>query len=221
MYVLSTGLLLWASGLLAACTLPDMRKTEKSPDKNQTMTTDTGMVSTDTATFGAGCFWCTEAQFLLLEGVQSVISGYSGGHTENPTYEQVCSGNTGHAEVTQITFNPSIISYDELLEAFWASHDPTQLNRQGNDIGTQYRSVIFYHNETQRATAAAYKQRLNEEHIYDKTVVTAIQPFHQFWKAEAYHQDYYNRNPQQSYCALVVQPKVEKFRKIFKDRLRK
>ncbi|MBS1782154.1 MAG: peptide-methionine (S)-S-oxide reductase MsrA [Bacteroidetes bacterium] len=174
----------------------------------------------DTATFGAGCFWCTEAQFQQLEGVVKVESGYSGGSVENPTYKQVCSGNTGHAEVSNIYFDPSKISYDELLAAFWVAHDPTQLNRQGNDVGTQYRSVIFYHNEEQRKKAENYKQKLNQEHAFNGEIVTEISPFTKFFKAENYHQNYYNDNSSQSYCVWVVQPKLDKFRKVFKDKLK-
>ncbi|MBS1777250.1 MAG: peptide-methionine (S)-S-oxide reductase MsrA [Bacteroidetes bacterium] len=174
----------------------------------------------DTATFGAGCFWCTEAQFQQLDGVVKVESGYSGGAIENPTYKQVCSGNTGHAEVSNIYFDPSKISYDELLAAFWVAHDPTQLNRQGNDVGTQYRSVIFYHNEEQRKKAESYKQKLNQEHAFNGEVVTEISPFTKFFKAENYHQNYYNDNSSQPYCVWVVQPKLDKFRKVFKDKLK-
>ncbi|MBS1589945.1 MAG: peptide-methionine (S)-S-oxide reductase MsrA [Bacteroidetes bacterium] len=174
----------------------------------------------DTATFGAGCFWCTEAQFQQLDGVVKVESGYSGGTIENPTYKQVCSGNTGHAEVSNIYFDPSKISYDELLAAFWVAHDPTQLNRQGNDVGTQYRSVIFYHNEEQKKKAESYKQKLNQEHAFNGEVVTEISPFTKFFKAENYHQNYYNDNSSQPYCVWVVQPKLDKFRKVFKDKLK-
>jgi len=181
-------------------------------------TTDSGL---DTATFGAGCFWCTEAQFQQLEGVVKVESGYSGGQVDNPTYKQVCSGTTGHAEVTNVYYDPSKISFDELLAAFWQSHDPTQLNRQGNDVGTQYRSVIFYHNAEQKAKAESYKQKLNEEHAYNKPVVTDISPFTKFYVAEDYHQNYYNENGSEPYCRFVIQPKLEKFQKVFKDKLKK
>ncbi|HRH67305.1 MAG TPA: peptide-methionine (S)-S-oxide reductase MsrA [Bacteroidia bacterium] len=173
----------------------------------------------DTATFGGGCFWCTEAQFQLLDGVTGVQSGYAGGSVKNPGYKEVCTGLTGHAEVIQVTFDTSKISYDELLEAFWTSHDPTQLNRQGNDIGTQYRSVIFYHNENQHQLAEAYKQKLNASGAYDKPVVTEISPITTFYKAEDYHQNYFNQNGDQSYCRFVVAPKVEKFKKVFKEKL--
>jgi peptide-methionine (S)-S-oxide reductase len=173
------------------------------------------------ATFGSGCFWCTEAVFERLKGVESVLSGYSGGSVKNPTYEEVCRGNTGHAEVIQITFNPEIISYDELLEIFWKTHDPTTLNRQGADIGSQYRSVIFYHNEEQKKKALAYKAEISSAGIWKDPVVTEIVPFEEFFEAEKYHQDYYANNPDAGYCAFVITPKLEKFEKIFKKKLKK
>ncbi len=176
---------------------------------------------TDTATFGTGCFWCTEAIFERLDGVVKVISGYSGGHVANPTYEEVCNGTTGHAEACQIIYNPAKISYDELLEVFWKTHDPTTLNRQGNDVGTQYRSVIFYHNDEQKEKAAHYKEALDKSGSWDKPVVTAIEPYTNFYSAEAYHQNYYSTNPDQMYCRFVIRPKLEKFEKVFKDRLKK
>lgn len=175
----------------------------------------------DTATFAEGCFWCTESFFQQLRGVKKVVSGYSGGFTPNPTYEEVCSGTTGYAETCNIIYDPKEISYDMLLEAFWESHDPTTLNRQGNDIGTQYRSVIFYHNEMQKEKAEKYKQKLNAEGAYDKPVVTAIEPYKNFYAAENYHQDYYERNPNQPYCQIVIRPKLEKFKKVFKDELKR
>jgi peptide-methionine (S)-S-oxide reductase len=152
--------------------------------------------------------------------VEKVESGYSGGQVANPTYKEVCNGTTGHAEVTNIYYDPAVISYDELLAAFWTSHDPTQLNRQGNDVGTQYRSVIFYHNDEQKQKAEEYKKKLNDEKAWGKPVVTEISPFTTFYKAEDYHQNYYNQNADQPYCTFVVQPKVEKFRKVFKDKLK-
>lgn len=172
------------------------------------------------ATFGAGCFWCTEAQFQQLKGVNKVESGFSGGHTDNPTYKDVCTGSTGYAEVCNIYYDPAIISFDELLAAFWTCHDPTQLNRQGNDVGTQYRSVIFYHDEEQHQKALAYKNKLNEEKAWDKPVVTEISPFRKFYVAEDYHQNYYNDNKTQPYCQFVVGPKVDKFKKVFKNKLK-
>lgn len=172
------------------------------------------------ATFGSGCFWCTEAIFERLNGVVKVVSGYAGGTVENPTYEEVCSGTTGHAEVTQITYNPEVITYDELLEVFWKTHDPTTLNHQGNDVGTQYRSVIFYHNEEQKQLAEKYKEELNKSGAWDKPIVTEISPLTNFFSAEGYHQDYYENNPKQGYCAFVIAPKVEKFEKVFKNKLK-
>lgn len=177
-------------------------------------------VKMDTATFGAGCFWCTEAVFKSLKGVYKVTSGYSGGHKENPTYEEVCTGTTGHAEVTQIEFNPAEIKFDELLEVFWRTHDPTTLNRQGADVGTQYRSIIFYHNDEQKKTAEYYKDKLGQEKIWDNPVVTEITKFEKFYPAEDYHQDYYANNPNQGYCAFVITPKVEKFKKLFASKLK-
>ena len=175
---------------------------------------------TETATFGGGCFWCTEAIFSSLKGVQSVESGYSGGKTKNPTYKEVCTGETGHAEVIQITFDPKVISFHELLEVFWETHDPTTLNRQGADIGTQYRSVIFYHSLEQKAIAEKYKAELNKENVFNKPVVTEITAFDRFYKAEDYHQEYFANHPNQGYCQIVIVPKLEKFRKIFKDKLK-
>lgn len=174
----------------------------------------------DTATFGAGCFWCVEAQFQLLDGVISVTSGYMGGEVKNPTYKQVCTGTTGHAEIIQIMYDPNKISYDELLAAFWQAHDPTQLNRQGNDVGTQYRSVIFYHDKNQQELAEKYKKELNASGAWDKPIVTEISPATTFYKAEGYHQNYFNENGSESYCQYVIQPKVEKFKKVFKEKLK-
>ena len=172
------------------------------------------------ATFGAGCFWCVEAIFQRVEGVEKVVSGYSGGQVKNPTYKEVCTGTTGHAEVCQLTFDPSIVSYEELLEIFWKTHDPTTLNRQGNDIGTQYRSAIFYHNEQQKEIAISYKKKLNEANAFGKPIVTEIVPFKEMYKAEDYHQNYFNENGTQPYCNFVILPKVEKFEKIFKEKLK-
>jgi len=172
------------------------------------------------ATFGNGCFWCTEAIFERLNGVQKVVPGYSGGHVENPTYEQVCTGTTGHAESIQITYDPSKIAYDSLLEVFWKTHDPTTRNRQGNDVGPQYRSVVFYHDAEQKRLAESYKSKLESERIWDRPIVTEIVQFSQFWPAEDYHRNYYNNNPSKAYCSLVITPKIEKFKKVFKDRLK-
>ncbi|MCR1811265.1 peptide-methionine (S)-S-oxide reductase MsrA [Sulfurospirillum sp. hDNRA2] len=167
------------------------------------------------ATFGGGCFWCLEAVFEETRGVVDVISGYAGGQTSSPTYEQVCSGNTGHAEVVQITFDPKLISYEALLKIFWLIHDPTTLNRQGNDVGTQYRSVIFYHNETQKTQAEASMKAFASK--FTKPIVTEIKPLEVFYKAEAYHQNYFKNNPNQGYCMFVVSPKVEHFKHEYKD----
>lgn len=174
----------------------------------------------ETATFGNGCFWCTEAIFKSLKGVETVESGYSGGKIKNPTYREVCSGLTGHAEVIQITFDPSVITYDELLEVFWETHDPTTPNRQGADVGTQYRSAVFYHTPEQKEAAEKYKAELNKQNVYNKPVVTEITPFDKFYKAEDYHQNYYANNPTQGYCQMIIVPKLEKFRKVFKDKLK-
>lgn len=170
------------------------------------------------ATFGAGCFWCVEAIFQEIDGVASVVSGYSGGSIKNPSYKEVCTGRTGHAEVIQIEFDPEIVSYETLLEAFFLSHDPTQLNRQGADVGTQYRSVIYYHTRSQQMLAEEKKRQLNATHAYGSPVVTEISAFDVFYPAEDYHQDYYAANPTQPYCARVVGPKLEKFRKVFKQK---
>ncbi len=175
----------------------------------------------DTATFGAGCYWCTEAQFQQLKGVEKVESGFAGGEKPHPSYKEVCTGSTGHAEVCNIYYDASVISFDELLAAFWTCHDPTTLNRQGADVGTQYRSAIFYHNEMQHQKADAYKKKLNEEKVFDNPVVTEIAPFTAFYKAEDYHQNYYNENGEQRYCQFVIRPKVEKFQKVFKEKLKK
>lgn len=177
-------------------------------------------MKTDTATFGNGCFWCTEAIFQDLKGVLKVTSGYSGGRLKNPTYKEVCSGLTGHAECLQIIFNPDEITFEELLEVFWKTHDPTTLNRQGNDVGTQYRSVIFYHDEKQKQLAEHYKKELEEAKIFNNPIVTEITAFDVFYPAENYHQEYYNLNGQEPYCQYVIRPKVEKFRKVFKEKLK-
>lgn len=172
-----------------------------------------------TATFGNGCFWCTEAIFLRLKGVESVKSGYSGGYVVDPTYKAVCAGETGHAEVIQLVFDDELISFSEVLEVFWNTHDPTTLNRQGNDIGTQYRSVIFYHDEKQRTEAIAYKTQLSDDKVWNDPIVTEITPFEKFYPAEDYHQDYLASHSNEPYCTFVVRPKVSKFEKRFADKL--
>jgi peptide-methionine (S)-S-oxide reductase len=173
-----------------------------------------------TATFGGGCFWCTEAVFQQLKGVDKVVSGYMGGHTENPTYQQICRGDTGHAEVIQIEYEPSKVAFETLLEIFWKTHDPTTLNRQGPDRGTQYRSVVFYHSEEQQALAEKYKQKLDSAGVYDNPIVTEIMLASKFYPAEEYHQDYFNRNPNDRYCNAMIPQKLEKLQQVFGDRLK-
>ncbi len=175
----------------------------------------------ETASFGAGCFWCVEAVFQRLNGVSKVVSGYMGGHVKNPTYREVCNGDTGHAEIAQITFDPSVVTFEEMLEVFWYTHDPTTLNRQGNDAGTQYRSVIFFHNEEQKRLAELYKKKLTDAKLWPDPIVTEISPLAEFYPAEDYHQNYFNDNGNQPYCIFVVKPKVEKFKKIFENKMKK
>ena len=169
----------------------------------------------ETATFGGGCFWCTEVVFQQLAGIHSVTSGYCGGQTADPSYEDICTGKTGHAEVIQVIYDPKVVTYVELLEVFWKTHDPTTLNRQGSDVGTQYRSVIFYHNDEQRELAERYKHELDQSGLFADAVVTEITPMGVFYPAEDYHQNYYQRNPRQPYCVAVIGPKLEKFREVF------
>jgi peptide-methionine (S)-S-oxide reductase len=178
------------------------------------------MANLETATLAAGCFWCIEAVFDDLKGVEDVVSGYSGGHTENPTYRQVCEGTTGHAEVAQIKFDPLVISFKDILRVFFSVHDPTTLNRQGADIGTQYRSAVFYHDEDQKRDAEEVIKEITDEGIYDDSIVTEVTPFEKFWPAEDYHQEYFANNPNVPYCAAVVAPKVAKFRRKFVDKLK-
>ncbi len=172
------------------------------------------------ATLGAGCFWCIEACYKELKGVISVTSGYAGGHVDQPTYKEVCNGTTGHAEVARVVYDDALISFDELVEVFWFVHDPTQLNRQGNDVGTQYRSVIFYHDEEQRELSEKYKQRLTEEKVWDRPIVTEVSALTNYFPAEDYHANYFELNPGNAYCQAVVRPKVEKFKKVFAERLK-
>jgi peptide-methionine (S)-S-oxide reductase len=174
-----------------------------------------------TATLAGGCFWCLEAVYDEIKGIESVESGYSGGKAMNPSYQDVCSGMTGHAEVVQVKFDPDVVSYKDLLNVFFGIHDPTTLNRQGADVGTQYRSAIFYHNDEQKATAEELIQDLNAQHIWDRPIVTEVAPFDKFYKAEDYHQEYFANNPFQPYCMAVVAPKVHKFRKHYMDMLKK
>jgi peptide-methionine (S)-S-oxide reductase len=196
---------------------------KENPNKslNNEIAYGEAMGKTDTATLGAGCFWCVEAVFQQLNGVLKVSSGYSGGHVANPTYEQVCEKNTGHAEVTQIIFDPAIISFDELLEVFWQVHDPTTLNRQGNDAGPQYRSVVFYRNNAQKEKASYYKSQLEKSGAWKDPIITEIAPLTNFYVAEDYHQNYYVNNGSQPYCYFVIRPKMEKFEKVFKDKLKR
>lgn len=177
-------------------------------------------VTTETAIFGEGCFWCTEAFFQRLEGVYSVESGYGGGFVENPTYQQVCDKTTGHVELARIVYDPKKITYDELLEVFWKTHDPTTYEQQGNDIGPQYKSVIYYLNDEQKKKAEHYKEELAKSGAWENPIVTEISPFKNFYPAEQYHQNYYNSNPGAGYCRFVIQPKVEKFKKVFKAKLK-
>lgn len=205
-----------------ACTNPGNGNQKKSEELNNNQKSKVMETKNlDTATFGGGCFWCVEAVYQQLEGVVSVASGYTGGQRANPTYEQVCSGATGHAEVIQIVYDTTKISFDELLQVFWTVHDPTTLNRQGADVGTQYRSVVFYHNEHQKETTQSYIDKLNKEHAFANPVITEVSPITTFYKAEDYHQNYYNDNQNQPYCSFVIQPKVEKFKKVFGDKLKK
>ncbi|NNC85890.1 MAG: peptide-methionine (S)-S-oxide reductase MsrA [Bacteroidia bacterium] len=205
--------LLLILGLLS-CSEPNAQGIQKSVQTNNSMNENLKM-----ATFGAGCFWCVEAVFQELNGVVDVVPGYAGGHVKNPSYKEVCNGSTGHAEVAQIRYNPEIITFDELLEVFWSVHDPTTLNRQGNDVGTQYRSVVFYHDEEQKAISEKYKADLNESGAWDNPIVTEISELSNYTQAEEYHNNYYTLNSEESYCRYVIQPKLDKFRKVFKDKL--
>jgi len=193
-----------------------IKETKKIDMQTETNVNDTAA----SIVLGGGCFWCVEAQYLMLDGVQKVESGYAGGNSENPTYKEVCTGLTNHAEVVKITYDPRKLSFDDILYAFWQSHDPTTLNRQGNDEGTQYRSVVFYSTEEEKQKTEAYIKKLNEEKAFDNPVVTQVAPLTKFYIAEDYHQNYYNNNKTQGYCMFVVGPKVEKFKKIFKDKLK-
>ncbi|MDW8849205.1 peptide-methionine (S)-S-oxide reductase MsrA [Flavobacterium sp. MMLR14_040] len=175
----------------------------------------------ETITVGGGCYWCVEAVYENLNGVKSVVSGFSGGKVANPTYEEVCTGTTGHAEVVQITYDKNVTDLNEIFKVFFTVHDPTTLNRQGADVGTQYRSVIFYKNEEQKNAAQSIIAELNKAKVYDSPIVTKVEPFTKFYKAEDYHQNYYANNKNQPYCKMVIQPKIEKFEKVFKDKLKK
>jgi peptide-methionine (S)-S-oxide reductase len=204
------------SVILLACTAASNTPAQPSSEDNSMTETN---VNFETATFGAGCFWCVEAVFQQLDGVKSVTSGYMGGQVDNPTYEQICTGLTGHAEVCQVVYDPAKVNFETLLQAFWTTHDPTTLNRQGNDVGTQYRSAIFFHNEKQRQLAVKYKEDLNKSGAYSSAIVTEISPASTFYKAEDYHQNYYNLNKTKGYCQYVIKPKLDKFEKVFKDKM--
>ncbi len=208
--------------VVISCAQSEKKQKRKMNKENAVMDeSNVDTAGTEVATFGTGCFWCTEAVLESLDGVKKVISGYSGGKVTKPTYEAVCTGLTGHAECVEVTYDPKVISYATLLEAFFRSHDPTSLNRQGNDVGTQYRSVIFYHNQVQKELAEKAKTELDKSGAYAKPIVTEITKAVTFYPAEDYHQNYFANNPDQGYCAYVVAPKLDKFKKVFKDKLKK
>ena len=214
--------LILCNALLVSCQGQTTKKTLTEIKNNMNPTENHQLTALDTATFANGCFWCTEAIFEELKGVKSAVSGYSGGHSKNPTYKEVCSGETGHAECIQVVYDPTEISFEELLEVFWKTHDPTTLNRQGNDIGTQYRSAIFYHTEEQKNKSLEYKKALDESGSWPSPIVTEIMPFTVFYPAENYHQQYFELNGGSNpYCQFVIQPKLEKFRKVFADKRKK
>jgi peptide-methionine (S)-S-oxide reductase len=208
--------LFWMGLGFASC----QNKKSDKPSKKMNNQPSANQSNMEIATLGAGCFWCVESVFLDVKGVSKVESGYSGGPKPNPTYKEVCNGNTGHAEVVQVTFDPSLISFAEVLEIFFQTHDPTTLNRQGNDVGTQYRSAIFYHSEAQKNKAQEIIKALNASGAWDKPIVTEVSAFSAFYPAEDYHQNYYNLNSEQPYCQYVIRPKLEKFRKVFKEKLK-
>ncbi|MEQ9188736.1 MAG: peptide-methionine (S)-S-oxide reductase MsrA [Cryomorphaceae bacterium] len=215
------GWMICSSSFLFACTTTTDKNVEGVNTEEKEIDESTPALSMDTATLGAGCFWCVEAVFQELKGVISVTSGYAGGFIKNPSYKEVCTGRTGHAEVAQIVFDPEVISFDELLEVFWQTHDPTTLNQQGNDVGTQYRSSVFYHNQAQKEKAEFYKDKLDASGAWDAPIVTTIEELTDFYVADDYHQNYYNNNGSQPYCTFVIRPKVEKFRKAFAAKLAK
>lgn len=200
---------------------PKKSETDKpAENKNETTMEIKDSTIRDTATFGAGCFWCVEAIFQEVIGVHSVKSGYAGGTKVDPTYEEITSGTTGHVEVTQLIYDPTVTSFKELLEVFWEIHDPTSRDKQGNDVGPQYRSAVFYHTQKQKEEAEFYKNKLNEEKAFAKPVITEIAPMTKFYRAEDYHQDYYKNNSDQTYCVYIIRPKLDKFRKAFKSKLK-
>jgi peptide-methionine (S)-S-oxide reductase len=220
MNLIFTGTIITLAALFSCAQTQNAEKNMTTNLNPSASITDASANATDTATFGTGCFWCTEAIFQQLDGVLKVTSGYSGGHVAKPTYQQVTTGTTGHAECVQIVYDPAKLSFDELLEVFWQTHDPTTLNRQGNDEGQQYRSVVFYHDPAQKEKAEKYKAELDKSGAWDKPIVTEISPFKEFYVAENYHQDYYNSNGSQPYCYYVIRPKLEKFQKVFKSKLK-
>jgi peptide-methionine (S)-S-oxide reductase len=205
------------AGLFVVVFLERKPETQGAPSVREPVEVPAGMAR---ATFGAGCFWCTEAVFSELKGVESVVSGYCGGAEECPSYLQVCTGTTGHAEAVQITYDPAVISYEELLDVFWQTHDPTTRDRQGHDVGRQYRSVIFCHNAEQKRLAERSRQKLDASGQFSRPIVTEIVPFQEFYRAEAYHQNYFAEHPRQGYCQGVIRPKVEKVKKVFPDKLK-
>jgi peptide-methionine (S)-S-oxide reductase len=212
MKALAIAMLLFVAAISGRCSL--------NQQNHSPMQTNAGKCGIDSATFGTGCFWCSEAIFRDLRGVLKVIPGYSGGNVKNPSYQDVCTGTTGHAEVCQVIYDTEKITFEELLEVFFLIHDPTTLNRQGNDVGTQYRSVIFVHNASQKEIALEYKKMLNKSGEYKTPLVTEINPITNFYKAEDYHQNYYNLNKEAPYCQIVIGPKLAKFRKVFKDKVK-
>ena len=222
MKVMLTAWLLSISALFSCSQIENPNKSMSNSLTATTNSSEPGSLSlnTDTATFANGCFWCTEVIFQQLEGVLKVSSGYSGGHVVNPTYKEVCTGTTGHAECIQVIYDPSKITFDELLEVFWQTHDPTTLNKQGNDEGPQYRSAVFFHTQEQKAKAQKYKEELDKSGAFRAPIITEVSPFTSFYIAENYHQDYYNANGSQPYCTYVIRPKLEKFQKVFKSKLK-
>ncbi len=213
MYIIAYILALFFAASSVSERAADIIKTEN------TMTEKENIKRVEHATFGGGCFWCIEAVFSKVRGVESATSGFAGGHIANPTYEQVITGATGHAEVVQLVFNPQVVSYLQLLEIFFTIHDPTTLNRQGADVGTHYRSAIFYHNDDQKSEAEKVIERLNSEKIWDNPIVTEVTALEHFYAASEYHQNYFEKNPNQGYCQMVIRPKVEKFKKMFEEML--
>ena len=208
---------------LAGCQAPVSHNADvpaPDPTPQSTETTTEGTPKMEIATFGGGCFWCTEAIFQQLKGVKSVKSGYMGGHVDNPTYEQVCGKKTGHVEVIQIEFDPSVIRFEDLLHVHWKTHDPTTMDRQGNDRGPQYRSAVFYHDDVQKEKSTSYKKKLNEQKVFDDPVVTVIEPAAKFWVAEDYHQNYFASNPSNGYCQMMIPSKLKKLKAAFADKIK-